>query len=174
MNKILIYFLPYFFILSCASKVNIIKDDFYVITHYQTDYVSIQNWDTTLNLRFISKSDDIVLEIQYLSSTAFSVSENNKIILKFKDNEILELSYIDNVAKLNKEEVFKTIKGWFFDTLYIDTYMINASAKINNFYILTDIRIENSTKFNNLKFPENKAKELKRLFDEIKHINMVN
>ncbi|WP_300370457.1 hypothetical protein [Brachyspira sp.] len=43
MNKILMYFIVLFFLLSCASKVNIIKDDFYGTAHYQTDYVSIQN-----------------------------------------------------------------------------------------------------------------------------------
>lgn len=161
-----------FFINSCSTKVNTIKDDFYGITYYQTDYISVKNWDTTINLRLVSKEkNNIVLEAQYISSSAFTITEENKIVLKFSDDSFIYLNYTDNVKKLNKEEVYKTIKGWFFDTDYIDTYLVNASSEIYNLGILTDIRLENSEAFKNIKFPEDKAHKLLELFNEIKSIN---
>ena len=160
-----------FVINSCSSKVNIIKDDFYGITYYQTDYISVKNWDTTINLRLVSKEkNNILLEAQYISSSAFTIIDENKIVLKFNDDSFIYLNYIDDVKKLNKEEVYKTIKGWFFDTEYVDTYVVNARAKVTNIGMLTDIRLENSETFQNIKFPEDKAYKLLNLFNEIKSV----
>ena len=160
-----------FFLISCANKVYVVKDDFYGNTYYQTGYITIQDWDTTVNLRLVGKGNNIIIEAQYISSSAFTVTANNKIVLKFDDNSLLSLDYIDNVKKLNKEEMYKTIKGLFTEDYYFDTYSVNAKQKVNSIGILTDIRLENSETFKNMKFPKNKAIELYNLFNEIKSYN---
>ena len=43
--------------------------------------------------------------------------------------------------------------------------------KVNNIGILTNIRLENSETFKNMKFPKNKATELYNLFNEMKSYN---
>ena len=93
--KKLFLLLPILLLISCAVKVKTVNDSFYGTQHYETDYMTITGWDTTIKLRFskLVNTDNVILDALYVSSTAFTISKGNKIILKFSDNSFINLNY---------------------------------------------------------------------------------
>lgn len=170
-SKKLFLFLPILLLISCAVKVKTITDSFYGTQHYQTDYMTITGWDTTIKLRFskIEHNDNIILEALYVSSAAFTISKGNKIILKFSDNSLINLNYTSEMSKIDKGETLSTYKWLIYDTDYFDTYTINASAIVDNIGILTAIRIENSGGFKNLDVTPSFAKKFQKAYEDIKN-----
>lgn len=155
---------------SCAAKVHLIEDSFYGTKFYQTDYISINYWSSTLKFRLknISGTNSIVLEAQYISDDAFNIAENSKIVLKFNDNSYINLYYTSLMPKTDVEVIYGT-SIYFMDTSYVDrTYSIQAENEIKKLPLLTDIRVETAEGFKNFKVKEKYANELIRLYNEIK------
>ena len=169
--KKLFLLLPILLLISCAVKVKTVNDSFYGTQHYQTDYMTIMGWDTTIKLRFnkMVNTDNIILDALYVSSAAFTVSKENKIILKFSDDNLINLNYTSEMSKIDKGETSSTYKWLLYDTDDFDTYTINANARVNNIGILTAIRIENSGGFKNIEVKSDFAKKFKNAFEEIKN-----
>lgn len=170
-SKKLFLFLPILLLISCAVKVKTITDSFYGNQYYQTDYMAITGWDTTIKLRFnkTANNNNIILEALYVSSAAFTISKGNKIILKFSDNSLINLNYTSEMSKIDKGETLSTYKWLIYDTDYFDTYTINASAIVDNIGILTAIRIENSGGFKNLDVTPSFAKKFQKAYEDIKN-----
>lgn len=171
LTKKLFLFLPILLLISCAVKVKTVEDTFYGTQYYQTDYMTITGWDTTIKLRFSKflNANDIIIEALYVSSAAFTISKENKIILKFSDNTLLNLNYTSDTAKIDKGETLSTYKWLVYDTDYFDTYTINANARIySDIGTLMGIRIENSGGFRNLEVKSDFAKKFKKAFEDIK------
>lgn len=169
--KNLFLFLSVLLSISCAVKVKTITDSFYGNQYYQTDYMNITGWDTTIKLRFnkMANNNNIILEALYVSSAAFTISKGNKIILKFSDNSLINLNYTSEMSKIDKGETLSTYKWLIYDTDYFDTYTINANAIVDNIGTLTAIRIENSGGFKNLDVQPSFAKKFKKAYEDIKN-----
>ena len=169
--KKLFLVLPVLLLISCAVNVKTVNDTFYGTQHYETDYMTITGWDTTIKLKFnkMANTDNIILDALYVSSAAFTVSKGNKIILKFSDGSLINLNYTSEMSKIDKGETLSTYKWLLYDTDDFDTYTINANARVDNIGTLTAIRIENSGGFKNIDVKLSFAKKFKNTFEEIKN-----
>ena len=169
--KKLFFALLVLLLISCAVNVKTVNDTFYGTQHYETDYMTITGWDTTIKLRFnkMVNTDNIILDALYVSSAAFTVSKGNQIILKFSDNSLINLNYTSEMSKIDKGEILSTYKWLLYDKDAFDTYTINANARVDNIGTLTAIRIENSGGFKNIEVKSDFAKKFKTAFEEIKN-----
>ena len=163
--------LPVLLLISCAVNVKTVNDSFYGTQHYETDYMTITGWDTTIKLKFnkMVNTDNIILDALYVSSAAFTVSKGNKIILKFSDGSLINLNYTSEMSKIDKGETLSTYKWLLYDTDDFDTYTINASARVDNIGTLTAIRIENSGGFKNLDVSKSFAHTFQKAYNDIKN-----
>ena len=169
--KKLFLLLPILLLISCAVKVKTVNDSFYGTQHYETDYMTITGWDTTIKLRFskLVNTDNVILDALYVSSAAFTISKGNKIILKFSDNSFINLNYTSEISKIDKGEMLSTYKWLLYDADSFDTYTINANARVDNIGNLVAIRIENSAGFKNIEVKSDFSKKFKNAFEEIKN-----
>ncbi|WP_295161634.1 hypothetical protein [uncultured Brachyspira sp.] len=170
MKKILKLFIIIISLSSCAAKVHLIEDSFYGEKFYQTDYISINDWSSSVRLRLknISGSDNIIIEAQYVRDSSFNVSKDNKIILKFDGEKYAELNYKSLAPKTDTEVIYGA-SIYFMDTAYIDrSYSIQAENKIDNLSILKAVRVETTEGFKNYTVPEETANNLLKLYTEMK------
>ena len=164
--KKLFLFLPILLSISCAVKVKTVNDSFYGTQHYQTDYMTIIGWLYDIKFRFIAaKNPNVILvEVQYISSDAFTVSQSDNIVLKFSDDTLINLNYINDMPAVDRS--FYTSYGNIYGS---SSYTINAAARINSdIGTLTAIRIENSGGFKNLDVKQSFASKFKKAYEDIK------
>lgn len=165
LTKKLFLFLPILLLISCAVKVKTIEDDFYgeKTQYYQTDYMSIDN----IKMRFTAAKNPeiIIVEALYISDSAFTVSKNDNIVLRFSDNTFINLNYANDTPMVSS--YYYTIDLGI--TFPISSYSINSLAKVDNdIGTLTGIRIENSGGFRNLEVKSDFAKKFQKAFEDIK------
>ena len=164
--KKLFLFLPVLLSISCAVKIKTIEDDFYgeKNTYYQTSYMDIDN----ISLRFTAYKNlqIIIVEALYTSSSAFTVSKNDNIVLRFNDNTFINLNYSGNTPSVYSYYYYNSYLQMSFPA---NNYTISANAKINNIGILTAIRIENSGGFKNLEVTPSFAKKFLKAYEDIKN-----
>lgn len=159
--KKLLFALPVLLLISCAVKVRTVTDSFYGTQYYQTDYIGISGWSYAINFRFIADKE-ITLHVLYKSSYSFTVSENDKIVLRFDDDTFINLDYINDMPTVN---IYTSSSG-DIDSIYT----INAAARINNdIGTLTAIRIENSRGYKNLDVKPSFAKKFQKAYNDIKN-----
>lgn len=166
--KKLFFALPVLLLISCAVNVKTVNDTFYGTQHYETDYMTITGWLYEVKFRFIaSKNPNVILvEVQYITYyDSFTVSKNDEIVLKFSDNSLLNLTYINEMPAVDRS--FYTSSGNVYSS---SSYTINAAARINNdIGTLTAIRIENSGGFKNLDVSKSFAKTFQKAYNDIKN-----
>lgn len=166
--KKLFFALPVLLLISCAVKVKTVNDTFYGTQHYETDYMTITGWLYEVKFRFIaSKNPNVILvEVQYITYyDSFTVSKNDEIVLKFSDNSLVNLTYINEMPAVDRS--FYTSSGNVYSS---SSYTINAAARINNdIGTLTAIRIENSGGFRNLDVSKSFAKTFQKAYNDIKN-----
>ncbi|ADG70886.1 conserved hypothetical protein [Brachyspira murdochii DSM 12563] len=172
LKKIILLFILILILSSCAAKVHLVEDSFYGSKFYQTDYVSITFWSATIKfrLRNISGTDNIILEVQYITDGSFNITEKSKVVLKFSDSTFLDLYYTSLMPKTDTEVIYGT-SIYFMDTAYVDrSYSIQAENKITDMKTITDIRVETSDGFKNFKVKESAANDIIRLYNEMKEL----
>lgn len=166
--KKLFFALPVLFLISCAVNVKTVNDTFYGTQHYETDYMTITGWLYEVKFRFIaSKNPNVILvEVQYITYyDSFTVSKNDEIVLKFSDNSLVNLTYINEMPAVDRN--FYTSSGNIYSS---SSYTINAAARINNdIGTLTAIRIENSGGFRNLDVSKSFANTFQKAYNDIKN-----
>ena len=166
--KKLFLVLPVLLLISCAVNVKTVNDTFYGTQHYETDYMTITGWLYEVKFRFIaSKNPNVILvEVQYITYyDSFTVSKNDEIVLKFSDNSLVNLTYINEMPAVDRS--FYTSSGNVYSS---SSYTINAAARINNdIGTLTAIRIENSGGFRNLDVSKSFAKTFQKAYNDIKN-----
>ena len=166
--KKLFFALPVLLLISCAVNVKTVNDTFYGTQHYETDYMTITGWLYEVKFRFIaSKNPNVILvEVQYITYyDSFTVSKNDEIVLKFSDNSLLNLTYINEMPAVDRS--FYTSSGNVYSS---SSYTINAAARINNdIGTLTAIRIENSGGFRNLDVSKSFANTFQKAYNDIKN-----
>ena len=166
--KKLFFALPVLLLISCAVNVKTVNDTFYGTQHYETDYMTITGWLYEVKFRFIaSKNPNVILvEVQYITYyDSFTVSKNDEIVLKFSDNSLVNLTYINEMPAVDRS--FYTSSGNIYSS---SSYTINAAARINNdIGTLTAIRIENSGGFRNLDVSKSFAKKFQKAYNDIKN-----
>lgn len=166
--KKLFFALPVLLLISCAVNVKTVNDTFYGTQHYETDYMTITGWLYEVKFRFIaSKNPNVILvEVQYITYyDSFTVSKNDEIVLKFSDNSLVNLTYINEMPAVDRS--FYTSSGNVYSS---SSYTINAAARINNdIGTLTAIRIENSGGFRNLDVSKSFAKTFQKAYNDIKN-----
>ena len=166
--KKLFFALTVLFLISCAVNVKTVNDTFYGTQHYETDYMTITGWLYEVKFRFIaSKNPNVILvEVQYITYyDSFTVSKNDEIVLKFSDNSLVNLTYINEMPAVDRS--FYTSSGNVYSS---SSYTINAAARINNdIGTLTAIRIENSGGFRNLDVSKSFAKKFQKAYNDIKN-----
>ena len=161
---------------SCAAKVHLINDSFYGHQFYQTDYISINYWSSTIKLRLknIAGTDKIILEAQYITGEAFNIKESSKIVLKFEDNTYISLNYTSLMPKAETEIIYGT-SIYFMDTSYVDrSYSINAENIIRDMKTITDIRVETAEGFKNFTVKKSISDNILKLYDEMKTLLSAN
>ena len=155
-------------LISCAVKVRTVTDSFYGTQHYETSYMTIIGWLYDVKVRFVAgKNPNVILvEVQYIASDGFTVSKNDEIVLKFSDNSLINLAYINDMPAVDRS-FYTSYDGSVYSS---SSYTINAAARINNdIGTLTAIRIENSGGFKNIDVKLSFAKKFKNAFEEIKN-----
>ena len=166
--KKLFFALPVLLLISCAVNVKTVNDTFYGTQHYETDYMTITGWLYEVKFRFIaSKNPNVILvEVQYITYyDSFTVSKNDEIVLKFSDNSLVNLTYINEMPAVDRS--FYTSSGNIYSS---SSYTINAAARINNdIGTLTAIRIENSGGFRNLDVSKSFANTFQKAYNDIKN-----
>ena len=166
--KKLFFALPVLLLISCAVNVKTVNDTFYGTQHYETDYMTITGWLYEVKFRFIaSKNPNVILvEVQYITYyDSFTVSKNDEIVLKFSDNSLVNLTYINDMPAVDRN--FYTSSGNIYSS---SSYTINAAARINNdIGTLTAIRIENSGGFRNLDVSKSFANTFQKAYNDIKN-----
>ncbi len=166
--KKLFFALPVLLLISCAVNVKTVNDTFYGTQHYETDYMTITGWLYEVKFRFIaSKNPNVILvEVQYITYyDSFTVSKNDEIVLKFSDNSLVNLTYINEMPAVDRS--FYTSSGNVYSS---SSYTINAAARINNdIGTLTAIRIENSGGFRNLDVSKSFANTFQKAYNDIKN-----
>ena len=166
--KKLFFALTVLLLISCAVNVKTVNDTFYGTQHYETDYMTITGWLYEVKFRFIaSKNPNVILvEVQYITYyDSFTVSKNDEIVLKFSDNSLVNLTYINEMPAVDRS--FYTSSGNIYSS---SSYTINAAARINNdIGTLTAIRIENSEGFRNLDIKPSFAKKFQKAYNDIKN-----
>lgn len=165
-SKKLFLFLPILLLISCAVNIKTIEDDFYgeKIHYYQTSYMSIDN----IQLRFTASKNSgiIIVEALYTSSSAFTVSKNDNIVLRFNNNTFINLNYGSDTPSVDSYYYYNSYLQMSFPA---NNYTISANAKINNIETLTAIRIENSGGFKNLDVTPSFAKKFQKAYEDIKN-----
>ena len=159
---------PILLLISCAVKVKTVNDSFYGTQHYETSYMTIIGWSYDVKVRFIaSKNPNVILvEVQYIANDSFTISKNDGIILKFSDDSLLNLIYINDMPAVDRS--FYT--SYYGSVYSSSSYTINAAARINNdIGTLTAIRIENSGGFKNLDISQSFAKKFQKAYNDIKN-----
>lgn len=163
--KKLFLLLPILLLISCAVKVRTVTDEFYGTQYYQTDYMGISGWSYAINFSFIADKE-ITLSCSYKDANSYTISENNKIILKFSDDSFINLSYINDMPAVDRS-FYTSSYGSVYSS---SSYTINAAARINNdIGTLTAIRIENSGGFKNLDISQSFAKKFQKAYNDIKN-----
>ena len=166
--KKLFFALTVLLLISCAVNVKTVNDTFYGTQHYETDYMTITGWLYEVKFRFIaSKNPNVILvEVQYITYyDSFTVSKNDEIVLKFSDNSLVNLTYINDMPAVDRN--FYTSSGNIYSS---SSYTINAAARINNdIGTLTAIRIENSEGFRNFDIKPSFAKKFQKAYNDIKN-----
>ena len=165
--KKLFLVLPVLLLISCAVKVKTVNDSFYGTEHYETSYMTITGWLYDVKVRFVAgKNPNVILvEVQYIASDSFTVSKNDEIVLKFSDDSLINLTYINNMPAVDRS--FYTSSGNVYS---YSSYTINAASRINNdIGTLTAIRIENSGGFKNLDVSKSFAKTFQKAYNDIKN-----
>lgn len=167
-SKKLFLFLPILLLISCAVNIKTIEDDFYgeKIHYYQTSYMSIDN----IQLRFTASKNSgiIIVEALYTSSSAFTVSKNDNIVLRFNNNTFINLNYGSDTPSVDSY-YYHYLNSYFPMTFPVDSYTINANARVNDIGTLTAIRIENSGGFKNLDVTPSFAKKFQKAYEDIKN-----
>ena len=166
--KKLFLFLPVLLLTSCAVNVKTVNDSFYGTQHYETDYMTITGWLYEVKFKFVaSKNPKVILvEVQYITYyDSFTVSKNDEIVLKFSDNSLVNLTYINDMPAVDRN--FYTSSGNIYSS---SSYTINAATRINNdIGTLTAIRIENSGGFRNLDVSKSFANTFQKAYNDIKN-----
>ena len=158
--------LPVLLLISCAVNVRTITDDFYGTQYYQTDYMGISGWGYAINFSFIADKE-ITLHASYKDSISYTISENDKIILKFSDDSLINLTYIDDMPAVDRNVYTSSYSG---KTYSLSSHTINAEARVNkDIGILTAIRIENSRGYRNLDVKQSFAKTFQKAYNDIKN-----
>lgn len=164
--KKLFLLLPILLLISCAVKVRTVTDEFYGTQYYQTDYMGISGWSYAINFSFIADKE-ITLSCSYKDANSYTISENNKIILKFSDNSLINLTYINDMPAVDRTVYTSSYSG---KTYSLSSHTINAEAKVNNdIGILTAIRIENSKGYRNLDVKASFANKFQKAYNDIKN-----
>ena len=160
--------LPILLLISCAVNVKTVKDSFYGTEHYETSYMTITGWLYDIKFKFVaSKNPNVILvEVQYITYyDSFTVSKNDQIVLKFSDDSLINLTYINDMPAVDRS--FYTSSGNVYS---YSSYTINAAARINNdIGTLTAIRIENSGGFKNLDVSKSFAHTFQKAYNDIKN-----
>ena len=167
--KKLFFVLSVLLLISCAVNIKTVNDTFYGTQHYETDYMTITGWLYEVKFRFIaSKNPNVILvEVQYITYyDSFTVSKNDEIVLKFSDNSLVNLTYINDMPAVDR-----TVYTSYYGKVYSSSsYTINAAARINNdIGTLTAIRIENSGGFRNLDIKPSFANKFQKAYNDIKN-----
>ena len=158
--------LPILLLTSCAVNVKTVNDSFYGTQYYQTDYMGISGWSYAINFSFIADKE-ITLHVSYEDANSYTVSENDKIVLKFSDNSLVNLTYIDDMPAVDRTVYTSSYSG---KTYSLSSHTINAEARVNNdIGILTAIRIENSRGYKNLDVKPSFANTFQKAYNDIKN-----
>ena len=165
LKKLFLLF-PILLLISCTVKVKTVNDSFYGTQHYETDYMTISGWSYSINFNFIADKY-ITLHVSYEDANSYTVSENDKIVLKFSDDSLINLIYINDMPAVDRKVYTSSYSG---KTYSLSSYTINAEARVNNdIGILTAIRIENSKGYRNLDVKASFAKKFQKAYNDIKN-----
>lgn len=155
MKQLLFLVFISFMLIGCASKIYTIRDDFYNTESYRTSeievYVSLSKGIMTMQFR--TYKDKIYLRSSYRYSSLFTTSKDDYIILKFDNDETLNLKYTSYVPSYSSQ------------MFWIDALSTNP---LDNFETLKIVRLETDEGYRNFEISKKTALRLQNDFNMIK------
>jgi len=150
-----------------AQKIKTVEDEFYGTKYYVSSSIKISDiinrTEIEAVLQTLNGKDDIMLVLTITTGGDFyTIDSSHNVIFKFDDGSMLTLNYVSTMPKHN----VGSIQGVVFSY-----YIIEARANITHleeFKTLTDIRIETSNGYRNIKVKPAVAKRYIKAFNLIK------